>query len=112
MVIGAVYVTMGQMIRLLQLYVDNLDILQMVGIYSIYNVAAILPTYTCIISSPGQLVLQYFDVKVPYIPILLDEVRCTTGTETSLLDCNNNGFYNQDCIHIEDVIVECAGMYH
>ena len=32
MVIGAVYVTMGQMIRLLQLYVDNLDILQMVGI--------------------------------------------------------------------------------
>ena len=41
--------------------------------------------------------------------ILLDELQCN-GTESSLLDCERNDFYTNDCDHSEDAGVRCQGM--
>ena len=42
--------------------------------------------------------------------ILLDNVGCV-GTESTLLECSNNGIGNHNCAHFEDAGVECQGMY-
>ena len=39
-------------------------------------------------------------------PILLDDVSCL-GSETSITQCANKGWYNHNCEHKEDVGVTC-----
>lgn len=39
-------------------------------------------------------------------PILLDDLQCT-GTERSILQCRNKGWYINNCDHTEDVGVVC-----
>ena len=39
-------------------------------------------------------------------PILLDDVRCT-GEETSIDQCDHNGWFTHYCGHYEDVGVSC-----
>ena len=41
--------------------------------------------------------------------ILLDELHCD-GNESSLLACEHDGFYINDCDHSEDAGVRCQGM--
>ena len=43
-------------------------------------------------------------------PILLDNVDCV-GNETSIADCDHNGWNSHNCGHHEDVSVLC-GMSH
>ena len=40
--------------------------------------------------------------------ILLDNVQCT-GVESSLLDCDHNGFWSYNCDPIDEVGVRCQG---
>ncbi|XP_025102859.1 deleted in malignant brain tumors 1 protein-like isoform X2 [Pomacea canaliculata] len=40
-------------------------------------------------------------------PILLDEVQCQ-GSETSLTQCQHDGFYKHDCYHYEDLAIICS----
>ena len=81
----------------------------------------ILYIYNIILSSPQALhfkILKFFsghmfrlfdfDVTLPDIPILLDDVMCT-GNETSLLQCSHNGFNNHNCRHNEDIVLACVG---
>ena len=44
------------------------------------------------------------------IPILLANVSCT-GDESSLTKCKHNGIGIHDCEHLEDVAVDCFGMF-
>lgn len=39
-------------------------------------------------------------------PIMLDDLKCT-GSERSLLQCNNKGWFTNNCDHDEDVGVIC-----
>ncbi|XP_063971489.1 uncharacterized protein LOC129281473 isoform X4 [Lytechinus pictus] len=39
--------------------------------------------------------------------IILDDVECG-GTETSILDCPNNGAFDHNCVHGEDAGVSCS----
>ena len=57
----------------------------------------------------GQLFsLSQFEVTLPSITILLDDVMCT-GNETSLLQCSHNGFNSHNCYHDEDIVLACIG---
>ena len=40
-------------------------------------------------------------------PIWLDNVACT-GSETTLVNCPNNGFGIHNCVHSEDASVDCT----
>ena len=51
-----------------------------------------------------------FDVILPSVPILLDNVKCG-GHERSLLNCSHNDYNDHDCVHYEDVVLECKGMF-
>ena len=52
--------------------------------------------------------LNQFDVTLPNIPILLDNVICI-GNETSVLQCSHGGFNNYFCGHPGDIVIECFG---
>ncbi|KAL5013038.1 hypothetical protein ScPMuIL_011589 [Solemya velum] len=39
-------------------------------------------------------------------PIMLDNVRCL-GTERSIAQCRNPGWYRHNCVHSEDVAIQC-----
>lgn len=55
------------------------------------------------------LTLGNFDVTLSKIPIILDDVRCT-GSEQSLLECSNSGGVGvHNCVHYEDVVLDCRG---
>lgn len=62
-------------------------------------------TYSASIQPFGK-----FDVNVADIPIVLDYVRCNSGSETSLLDCEHNPFTQHRCVHYWDIVLECTGM--
>ena len=51
---------------------------------------------------------EYYDINLPNIPIVLDDVRCK-GDETSLLDCNHDKLTYHTCVHYEDIVLECTG---
>ena len=53
--------------------------------------------------------LGKYDVILPSIPIILDNVKCG-GHETSLLDCSYNDYNDHDCVDYEDVVLECKGI--
>ena len=52
--------------------------------------------------------LGEFDVALPNIPIVLDNVKCG-GDETFLVNCTHNGFNEHNCVHYEDIVLECSG---
>ena len=59
---------------------------------------------------PGLVFSLYqFNVILPNIPILLDEVQCS-GNEISLLECSHDGVNNHNCVHDEDIVIECPGI--
>ena len=51
------------------------------------------------------------DVTLPKIPIILDDVKCR-GTESSLTQCPNAGFAIHNCVHYEDIVLDCRGIVH
>ena len=54
--------------------------------------------------------INSFEHSLPYLPIFLDEVRCT-GSEERLTDCVHNDFSGHNCTHSQDLAVKCQGMY-
>lgn len=50
--------------------------------------------------------LGHFDIILPSIPIILDNLKCG-GHEISLLNCSYNDFNVHDCVDYEDVVLEC-----
>lgn len=60
--------------------------------------------YLAVLSS-----LADYDVILPNIPIVLDDVECI-GHETSLLNCPHNDFTVHSCVHDEDIVLECRGL--
>ena len=94
--IGEVCVMIMLMVWLLMWYVDNLDI-DMVK----YNTQPMVSQFYPL----GRIFSVFqFDVPLPNIPILLDDVMCS-GNETSLLQCLHSGFYNHDCYPDEDIVM-------
>ena len=55
--------------------------------------------------------MGYYDVELPKIPIILDNVRCS-GNESSLVECPNEGFNIHNCVHFEDIVLDCRGTVH
>jgi hypothetical protein len=53
-------------------------------------------------------IVGYYDVELPKIPIILDDVRCR-GSESSLIQCPNTGIANHNCVHYEDIVLDCRG---
>ena len=56
-------------------------------------------------------IVGYYDVELPKIPIILDDVRCR-GSESSLIQCPNTGIANHNCVHYEDIVLDCRGTIH
>ena len=56
-------------------------------------------------------IVGYYDVELPKIPIILDDVRCR-GNESSLIQCPNTGLANHNCVHYEDIVLDCRGTIH
>ena len=42
------------------------------------------------------------------IPIVLDDVICE-GTEDAILECRNSGIDIYNCVHYEDIVLDCRG---
>ena len=81
------------------------DVVRGEEIYS-HSALSFLPT---IIYCAGRMKpLGTFDVTLPNIPILLDDVKCG-GDEIYLVNCTHSGFNDHNCLHYEDVVLECSG---
>ena len=48
-----------------------------------------------------------FNVPAGTGPILMDDVNCS-NSQNNLLECPLNGFGNHNCVHMEDVGVQCS----
>lgn len=70
---------------------------------------SLLRTYAYLKFSAQVFSLYQFDATLPDIPILLDDVMCN-GNETSLLQCSHNGVNIHNCVHDEDIVIECKGI--
>lgn len=56
--------------------------------------------------------ISFFNTFGQYqCPIWLDDVQCT-GSESSLLDCQHNGWGNHNCDHYEDITLSCSHTSH
>lgn len=45
-------------------------------------------------------------------PIFLRELRCNSGTDTNILDCEAADLGITRCSHQQDVVVHCEGKVH
>ena len=55
--------------------------------------------------------LRDFNVTLPNIPTLLDEIECrSSGNEITLSWCSHKGVAKQKtCYHHKDIVIECTG---
>ena len=62
--------------------------------------------YSQIVFSTGAVALTMAAFGQGTGPIILDDVRCI-GTEPRLMNCQNSGVNNHNCLHTEDAGVRC-----
>lgn len=72
----------------------------------IYQFMTFIILYQMSMCYPGAIAFQRARFGQGTGQIVLDNVQCT-GTEVTLISCQNNGLGNHNCVHAEDAGVRC-----